>query len=704
MSEAALRPLERLDGLLEPRSVAIVGASGDPTRIGGRPIELLRRWGFPGDVVAVNPKYDEVGGVPCVAQVSDLETAPDVAYVVLPARAVPDAVRACAERGVAYVVVSTGGFSETGEEGARWEQEVRDVVRDSPMRLLGPNCEGIWNVHGRFPLTFGSAAFRDDVKPGPIAIVSQSGSVGAGVAQGCLNRGIGCGYLITTGNEADLTVSDAIEDLARRDEVGGIACFIEGIRDPDRFLAACAAARRAGTPIAVLRSGRSDAAVAAMQSHTGRMVGPDRIYDALFRQAGVRRAGSIGDLLDFAEGVSRFGGERPGGLAVVSLSGGACALILDECDARGIERATFSERTTGRLAERLPDYATVENPVDLAGVTLNDPPALVDSLEIVLEDPATGAVLVQLANRGARDAHELGEAFADAARRHEKPVALSFIGGMPAEGVVGELHGLGIACFDDPARAVSSMSAFAAPAEGARAEEATSAPAAPASGEDAGSASWAEGAAVLADAKIRTPTTVKATSAAAVAEAVSAIGPPVVLKLDSSAVLHRSDVDAVFVGVQSSDEAVEIYRRLEERWGDGCPVIVQELIAGGAEALVAVRREPDLGVVVTIGSGGVEAELLDDLCSAVAPVEEEYLLGALRETRLGVRLAGYRGRPGHDVAALVAAAASLHGVVSASPAIVEVEINPLMVFEKGKGTCAVDVALRWATTEDRDER
>ena len=487
MSEAALRPLERLDGLLEPRSVAVVGASGDPTRIGGRPIELLRRWGFTGDVVAVNPKYDEVGGVPCVAEVSDLETAPDVAYVVLPARAVPDAVRACAERGVAYVVVSTGGFSETGEEGARWEQEVRDVVRDSPMRLLGPNCEGIWNVHRRFPLTFGSAAFRDDVKPGPIAIVSQSGSVGAGVAQGCLNRGIGCGYLITTGNEADLTVSDAIEDLAGRDEVGGIACFIEGIRDPDRFLAACAAASRSGTPIAVLRSGRSDAAVAAMQSHTGRMVGPDRIYDALFRQAGVRRAGSLGDLLDFAEGVSRFGRDREGGLAVVSLSGGACALILDECDARGIARATFADRTTARLAERLPVYATVENPVDLAGVTLNDPPALVDSLEIVLEDPATGAVLVQLANRGARDAHELGAAFADAARRHEKPVALSFIGGLPEQGVVRELHALGIACFDDPARAVSSMSgAFAAPAAG-RASQ----PAEGMAAEDAASASSA---------------------------------------------------------------------------------------------------------------------------------------------------------------------------------------------------------------------
>ena len=209
---------------------------------------------------------------------------------------------------------------------------------------------------------------------------------------------------------------------------------------------------------------------------------------------------------------------------------------------------------------------------------------------------------------------------------------------------------------------------------------------------------------MLADASIPIPTTVKAASASAVADAVRAIGGPVVLKLDSPDVLHRSELDAVFVDVRSSEEAVELYQRLEQQWGEGCPAIVQELIAGGAEALVAVRREPDLGVVVTIGSGGVEAELLDDLCSAVAPVDEEYLLAALRETTLGVRLAGYRGRPAHDLTALAAAAARLHAVVSESPAIAEVEINPLMVFEKGKGTCAVDVALRWATTEDRGER
>ncbi|UGS35979.1 Trans-feruloyl-CoA synthase [Capillimicrobium parvum] len=647
---------------------------------------MLRQWRFAGEVFGVNPKYNQVGGAPCVADVRDLETPPDVAYVVLPAAAVPAAVRACAAAGVGHVVISTGGFSETGEEGSRLEEEIKDVVREHPLRVLGPNCEGVWNVHHRMPLTFGSAAMREDIAPGPIAVVSQSGSVGAGLAQGCLSRGIGCGYLITTGNEADLTVSDALEALVDREDVGGVVCFVEGIRDADRFLAACARARAADIPIAVLRGGRSDAARAAMQSHTGRLVGQDRFYDALFRQAGARRARGLGDLLDFAEGVARFGRRPNRDVAVVSLSGGACALILDECDARGLSRAQLSEATIRRLSERLPSYATIGNPVDLAGLTLNDPAALLDTVEIVLEDASTGCALVQLANRGARDADDHGAELAVVADRHGKPIALSFIGGLPGDEVLRRLRRLGIGCFDDPARAVATLAAGLPSARGA-------APGA-SRGPGGESASWHEGARLLERARIPVARTLHASSAEGVADSVGQIGAPVVVKLDSDTALHRSDVRGVFVDVPTVDAAIAIYRDLEQTWGEGCRVLVQEMARGGVEVLVSVRREPDLGMGVVIGSGGVETELLDDVVAVIAPVDPTLLFDVIAETKVGRRLAGYRGGPRHDGAALVAAVVGLLEAVTESPDVVEVELNPLIVLEEGKGVCAVDIVLQ----------
>lgn len=680
-----------IDTLFNARSVAVLGASADPGRLGNRPLQLLKQWGYDGEVYAVNPKYDEIDGVPCFGSILDIEDTPDAAYVVLPSGAVPGALEQCAEHGVGAAVVSTGGFSEVGAEGQALEERIRNVVRDSDMRLLGPNCEGLWNVHRSLPITFGSAAFRSDIRPGSLAIVSQSGSFGAGIAQGCLNREIGCGYLVTTGNEVDLTVSDMIDYFADRDDVTGIVGFVEGVHEPERFLEACEKARRSGKAIGFLRAGKTSASIAAMQSHTGRIVSSDSVYDALFRQAGVARIESMEGLRDFAESIVRFGTERPGSLGVVSLSGGACSVILDECGQRGIPMASFASETTAKLAERLPSYATITNPVDPAGVTLSDPQALIDSVRIVLDDPGTGAVLLQLANRGHRDAAEYGDEIAAAAAASGKPVILSFIDGLPPRELVSELRAAGIACFGDPAQAAGSLAGVLT--EPATPESVTVA--AESSDETENVASWAEAEKALAPAKVTFAKSVLASSAEELTQALETVGLPVVIKLDSDQSLHRSEIGGVRIGLKTVDEAIAAYRDFERSWGEGCSVLVQEMVnRPNVEALLSVRRLDDLGVVATVGTGGTEAELRNDVVTAVAPVSEEYLRELILETQLGELLKGYRESPAHDLASLAGAAHRLMDLMQSNPDMREIEINPLLVFEEGGGTCAVDIILR----------
>ena len=382
-----------LDHLFRPRSVAILGASDDPTRISGRPVRYLIEGGFAGPIYPVNPNRQTVQGLKAYPSLSDVPTVPDVALLAVPAGLTEAAVKECIAKGVRGAVIFSAGYAESGEEELAIQQRIADMAREGNLRLLGPNCLGVFNPQIGFFGTFTQSLDRGEMpKPGPLGIISQSGAYGSHIAYLARRRGIGINYWITTGNEADVDVSEALEWMAGQPDVKVIMAYVEGVRDGARFRAALELARENRKPIVMMKVGRSEVGAKAASSHTASLAGSDAIYDALFKQYGVHRAATTEEQIDVAYACAR--GIFPTGnrLGVVTLSGGAGVLISDSAEKHGLDVAPMPAGAQKKLKELLP-FASVENPVDTTAQALNDMSLLARNMEVILEDGGYDAIL-----------------------------------------------------------------------------------------------------------------------------------------------------------------------------------------------------------------------------------------------------------------------------------------------------------------------
>nr|WP_245214740.1 acetate--CoA ligase family protein [Pararoseomonas indoligenes] len=682
---------------MRPRSVAIVGASADASKMTGRPVGYLQKYGFNGEIWPVNPRAESIAGLRCYPDIASLPGAPDAAIVLLGPDRAEAAVRDLAAKGCQAAIVLASGYGEANEEGARRQAALKEAA--GGMRLLGPNTIGLVNLTDGMMLSATGALEVGALPAGRISVVSQSGGILGSLLSRAADRGIGFAKLVSTGNEADIDSSDMIEHLVEDEATDVIAVYMEGLRRPEAFKRAARRAAELNKPIVVYKVGRSDSGARAATSHTGALAGADRVYDALFRQYGVIRAESFTDLLDIPAALVAGRRMEGGRVAILTSTGGAGTLLADNCGLAGIEVPVPDEATTNRLAALLKEdpAAIGRNPVDVTLAGLR-PDLFRGAIDALLDSPSYDAVMVVIGSSALATPDIVAGAILDCQARSGKPI-LAYVS-PHAPHLVRLLNGKGIPAFATPESSASVLRALrrreTPPPVAAPAEDASVL-----AGLPSGNLNEAESKAIFA--RFGVPVTREhAAPDAAGAEAVArTLGGEVVLKILSRAIAHKSDLGGVKVGLTAEEIPAACATMLERLRAAGAPApegfLVQERVRGGVEMILGFHRDPQLGPVILLGSGGVAAELFQDTALRLLPIaraDAEAMVGELKAAAL---LRGYRGAAPADIPALVDAVMAFAAMAGAAgERLLEAEINPIFVLPEGQGARAVDglVVLR----------
>ena len=691
--------------ILRPRSVAVIGASRDPSKIGSRILRNILSSGFRGAVYPVNPNASEVLGLRCYASVLDVPGPVDLAVVAVPAKLVPQVVEECGRKGVGAVAVISSGFKEVGNE--ELEKRVVETARKHGLRILGPNIVGVWDT--RTPINY---SFIDaNPLPGSIAFVSQSGALMTSLLWWTRERGIGFSCLVSIGNRADVGEADLLALLREDPETRVVAIYMEGLGEGEgrRFLEE-ASKTAAVKPVIVLKAGRSEAAAEAIRSHTGSLAGSDEVYEAALKQARTLRAPGLRELFNWALALALSPEPGEGTAVILTHGGGAGVIAADALNGMGVPLAPLPQDLQERLRKFMPPFGSARNPVDLTGMMTAE--SLRGALVEVLRDPRVGAVLVWAGQGAIPTPEELGEAVLSAVREAglAKPLVVSITGGEECRGVLRKLIQAGVPAYESPEDAASALAAVyryyrrrkerkgePARVEGDRAR----------AGEIIGRAR-AEGRALLTPVEsfevaraygIPVVEHAFAPDLEAAAEAARRIGYPVALAVETPDVAHKTEVGGIALNVKSEEELREAYARVMGEFARRAPgarvfgVSVRKMVPRGFEVFVGARRDPVFGPVVSFGWGGVEVELIRDVSVRVAPLTWEDVEEMVAETRAGRVLKGYRGPP-LDEGAVKSAIAGVAALIEDFEEVAAVDVNPIFVYEKGAVAVDVKVHLR----------
>jgi acyl-CoA synthetase (NDP forming) len=691
--------LDAIGLLMRPRSVAVIGASSDPSKTAGRPVAYLKRHGFGGNIYPVNPRIDEIDGLRCYPDVASLPEAPDVGIVLLGAQRAHEAVRSLAARGAAAAIVLASGYTEVGDEGARRQRELLEAA--GKMRLLGPNTIGLVNLTDRITLSATGALEIEDFTAGTIGVVSQSGGILGSLLSRAAARGIGLSKLVSTSSEVDLDVADFVDFLVEDPATSVIALYLETLRDPAKFRRVAFKAMAAGKPIVAFKVGRSEAGVRSAVSHTGALAGADRMYDALFAQLGIIRAQTFADMLDLPAALAS--GRRPASkrVAVLTSTGGAGTLIADSLGVGGFETPPPDDATGARLrALQTGDHGALDrNPIDvtLAGL---QPDLLRGAIRALLDSPSYDAVVVVAGSSALAMPELMSGAIVDCLPFSDKPVLAYVSPHAPA--LTALFNRRGVPAFAAPESCTTALAAMHLAAQVARHAEETAAPV----GHPAlrvvdlpsGLLDEAQAKQLFAAYGVRSVREKVVTNDEEAIEAARELDGPVVLKILSNEITHKSDIGGVAVNVPAGQIAARLARmRSEVESHTGTQprrFLVQEMVSGGVEVILGMHRDP-LGTAIMLGMGGVTAELFQDTTLYLLPPDRglchEEAIQMIHALKTWPLLDGYRGRPRGDVAALAAAIVAFSAMVKElGDTLVEAEINPVFVLEDGCGVLAAD--------------
>jgi acyl-CoA synthetase (NDP forming) len=690
-----------MDALFKPRSIAIFGASDDVTKIGGRPLQFLQKYGYAGGIYPVNRKAGLVQSLPAYASLDEVPEVPELAVVAVPPAGVFEAVKDCARRGVKAAVILSAGFSEMGEEGSRLQAQIGEVARTTGMRVVGPNCLGAIGVPDKSIATFSVALESSFPVAGPVGIVSQSGNLGSFTLRLAGERGLGVSRMLTTGNECDVDIADAIASLAADPGTSVILCCMETCRDGAKLTQAMAMAREAGKPLVVLKVGVSEAGSEAAASHTGALACSDAVFDAVLRNGGAIRVPSIEQLLEVGHALSVVGPARvPGGhrVAVLTASGGFGVLLADAASAQGLALPKLAAQTQERILSVVP-FAAPSNPVDMTAQVSSRPEVLARMLDAVARDASCDALILQSAN--AFHVPRLRDVFLAALEqvRKDHPSRLILLCARAPQEVRATLNAMGFPVVEGIDAACATLAALLR--FGARGAARAAAPVIDRVPLPAGAfATEASAKAVLAEAGLPVPREAIAANRDEALTAARAMGFPLVLKIVSSDIAHKTEVGGVFVGVRSEAQLIEEYDQLLARVAQKAPaariagVLVAQMVQGGVELILGTKKDPMFGPMVMVGLGGIFAEIFKDVALQPAPVDEAQATAMLRSLKAFPLLDGARGRPKADVPAAAKAIAALSRfAVRHADGVSEIDINPLMVLDLGRGAHALDALL-----------
>ena len=686
-----------LDSLLTPKSVAVIGASADKTRIGGRPIDYMLQQRFQGRILPVNPNRAEIQGVPAYPSIADLPETPDTAIVAVPAALALQAIDDLGARGTKSAIVFTAGFAEMDEAGAAAQATMLATARRHGMRLIGPNCLGLFNAHIGFYPIFSSSLENGFPVPGRVGIASQSGAYGTHLFAIARNRGIGTPICVTTGNEGDVTIGDVIGWMSEDDGTDVIAAYAEGIRESDSLLLALEAARRNRKPVIIMKVGTSAIGATAAQSHTASIAGNDAVADAVFREFGVVRARTSEEMLDIAMTAQKKIYPARNTLGVITVSGGAGVLISDAAEAVGLALPAMPDDAQARLKAMLP-FAAPRNPVDCTAQVFNDISLVGRFMDSMVEDGAYHSVLAFFSQVGGSPtiAPKLREQLRAVRDRHPDRLYVLAVVAPPA--MVKGYEDDGYVVFEDPTRAVVAIQAMGRFGQAFAEPAGDRPPSAPQGELPVATPTEAEAKRILAQAGIRSaPEAACVTPDEAVAAA-SGFGFPVVLKILSPDIVHKSEIGGVLLGIMDEEQVRLGYHTLLDRAATAAPeariegVLVAKQLGGGVECILGIQQDPVFGPVAVFGLGGIFVEIVHDVALRRCPFGVDAAERMIRSIKAAPILLGARGRPPVDIEALATMLASLSVFAhQAGPRLQSIDLNPVIALPKG--AYAVDAVI-----------
>ncbi len=688
-----------LDAMIRPRSVAVIGASDDGTRIGGRPIAYMQSQGFQGRLLPVNPNRPTVQGLPAFASVAALPEVPDAAIIAVPGEAAIQAMDDLGARGCKSAIVFTAGFAEVDEAGAAMQERLVAAARRHGMRMLGPNCLGLFNAAIGFYPIFSLSFEQGWPIRGNIGIASQSGAYGTHVFAVARQRGLGTTVCVTTGNEADVSLGEAIGWMAQAPEVEVICAYAEGIRESAGFVAALDLARRNRKPVIMMKVGASALGGAAAKSHTASIAGDDAVTQAVLDEFGVLRARTTEEMLDIAYAASRRIYPVSNSLGVLTVSGGAGVLISDASEAVGLPMPEMPQASQDKL-RGLISFCAPRNPVDCTAQAVNQTELFGDFLEATAGDGGYPSVLVFLTQTGGSTslAPKLRPFMRDAiAKRRDRLWVLSAI---CSREKVREYEEDGFLVFEDPTRAVNAIAAMGRFGAYFARQEAGAVGALPSVALPAQTPTEAEAKRLLAEAGVPAVPEQACTSVENAVRAAEAMGYPVVAKILSPDILHKSEIGGVILNIADAAAVREAYATLLARAAQHAPkarlegVLIAKQINGGVEMAFGVLRDPVFGPVAMVGLGGVFIEILKDVAFRRCPFDPAQAEAMIRSLKGFPLLDGARGKPKADVKALAEALAALSRfAVAAGPRLASVDVNPMLVLPAGQGAFAADAVI-----------
>ena len=685
--------------LMEPRSIAVIGASTDPNKTAGRPISYLLKHHFKGRIYPVNPRVDEIAGLKCYSDIGSLPETPDVALILVGTDKVIGAVKELAALGVPAAIVLTSGFAEHGPEGLKRQEGL--IAAAGSMRILGPNTIGMVNITDDIPLSPSSALEMVEFPKGSVSVISQSGGILGSLLSRATACGIGLSKLVSTSNEADLGLADFVDYLVDDLSTKVIVLYIECIRHPEKFRAAALRAKNAGKPIVVYKVGKSEAGIQAAVSHTGALAGTDKMYDALFKQVGIIRANTFSDFLDIPAALAAGRVLKGKRVAILTSTGGAGTLIADSLGECGFETPAPDEKTAERLRALQPgDQAVLDrNPIDvtLAGL---QPYLLQGAISALLDSPTYDALILILGSSSLSMPDLMAGAVRNCLKTSEKPIIAYVSPYAPIAGAL--MTQEGVPAFSQPESCSVALSSML---HASRLKEMQilegSLAAIPVNLDIAslhGSLNEHQAKNLFTAFGIPGVKEVIVSAENPNLELASQLGQKLALKILTNEINHKTEVGGVALNVPLTEIVNTLNKMVVEvKLKSGSTVkefLIQEMVFGGMEFIIGMHRDP-LGTAILVGMGGVTAELFQDttmrLITADMAFSEHEALGMLKELKTWPLLDGYRGRPRCDVGGLVKAIVQFSGMVAClGERLIECEINPIFVFGEGKGVKAAD--------------
>lgn len=690
--------------LFEPRSLAVIGAARNPQKIGYKIVANILAGGYAGKVYPVNLQGGEVLGLPACRSVEEIAGPVDAATIAIPAKYVYDAVQSCARKGVKYLMIISSGFSEIGNNEE--ERRIVSLARESGMRILGPNIFGIYSADASLNATFGSSA----ITPGRVGIITQSGALGIAMIGKTAVENIGLSAIVSVGNKTDVDEADLLAYLTSRERTKVVLMYVEGVREGERLKEALKEATRR-VPVVVLKAGRSRRGAIAAASHTGSLAGSDEIFGAIMRQCGVIRAESVDEAFHWCKFLANTSLPAGENTVIITNGGGIGVLASDACEKYGVNLYDDDATLREVFSTVTPEFGSTKNPVDLTGQATSA--HYNSSLEEALKHPAIHSVIALYCETAVADAEHLARMIAENDERfkaEKKPLVFSAFGGENTEKAIDALRRTPAAVYGDVYEAVSSMGSIYAYFRylNESSEEVAGAeidlPAIEAILENARREGRFfllanEGQAVMRAAGIRVPQSRIARSLEEAVRAAARIGYPVVLKVVSRDILHKSDAGGVALDLLDRNEVLDAYQAIlrsaraykADAVIDG--VEVSEMVRPGTETIVGARRDAVFGPILMFGLGGIYVEVMKDVSFRALPVGRKEILAMVKEIRAYPLLLGVRGEAKKDVDALLENIVRVGSIIQRCRGITDIEINPLVVYDHGGGVQAVDVRI-----------